>query len=58
MEKAAEEMEFERAAEYRDQINAIETVMTKQKMTNADFIDRDIFGYAVDKGWMVVQVFL
>ena len=57
MEKAAEEMEFERAAEYRDQINAIETVMTKQKMTNADFIDRDIFGYAVDKGWMVVQVF-
>ncbi|MEG0255238.1 MAG: excinuclease ABC subunit UvrC [Vagococcus sp.] len=57
MKKAAESMEFERAAEYRDQINAIQTIMTKQKMTNADFIDRDIFGFAVDKGWMVVQVF-
>ena len=57
MNEAAENMEFERAAEYRDQIKSIETVMTKQKMTNADLIDRDIFGYAVDKGWMCVQVF-
>lgn len=54
---AAENMNFEQAAEYRDQIEAIHTVMTKQKMTNADFIDRDVFGYAVDKGWMCVQVF-
>jgi excinuclease ABC subunit C len=50
-------MEFEKAAEYRDQIRAIETVMTKQKMTNTDLVDRDIFGYATDKGWMCVQVF-
>lgn len=57
MEKAAANMEFERAGEYRDQIQAIQSIMTKQKMTNADFIDRDVFGYAVDKGWMVVQVF-
>lgn len=57
MEKAAENMEFEKAAEYRDQIQAIQSVMTKQKMTNADFIDRDVFGYSADKGWMVVQVF-
>lgn len=57
MEKAAEAMEFEKAAEYRDQIKAIETVMTRQKMTNADLVDRDVFGYAVDKGWMCVQVF-
>lgn len=57
MQLAAEAMEFEKAAEYRDQIKAIETVMTRQKMTNADLIDRDVFGYAVDKGWMCVQVF-
>ena len=57
MELAAEKMEFEKAAEYRDQIKSIETVMTRQKMTNADLIDRDVFGYAVDKGWMCVQVF-
>ncbi|MGC6769974.1 excinuclease ABC subunit UvrC [Enterococcus sp. LJL128] len=54
---AAGEMEFEKAAEYRDQIKSIETVMTRQKMTNADLVDRDVFGYAVDKGWMCVQVF-
>ncbi len=57
MNQAAADMEFEKAAEYRDQIKAIETVMTKQKMTNTDLIDRDIFGYATDKGWMCVQVF-
>ncbi|MBM7688308.1 excinuclease ABC subunit C [Enterococcus ureilyticus] len=57
MDEAAEKMEFEKAAEYRDQIKAIETVMTRQKMTNADLVDRDVFGYAVDKGWMCVQVF-
>ncbi|WP_314064633.1 excinuclease ABC subunit UvrC [uncultured Vagococcus sp.] len=57
MLSAAEQMEFEKAAEYRDQISSIETVMTRQKMTNTDFVDRDIFGYAVDKGWMCVQVF-
>ncbi|MEI5995551.1 excinuclease ABC subunit UvrC [Candidatus Enterococcus mansonii] len=57
MADAAENMEFEKAAEYRDQIKAIETVMTRQKMTNADLVDRDVFGYAVDKGWMCVQVF-
>ncbi|MGX7204427.1 excinuclease ABC subunit UvrC [Enterococcus pingfangensis] len=57
MNQAAADMEFEKAAEYRDQIKAIETVMTKQKMTTTDLVDRDIFGYATDKGWMCVQVF-
>ncbi len=57
MVKAAENMEFEKAAEYRDQIRAIETIMTRQKMTNTDLLDRDVFGYAIDKGWMCVQVF-
>ncbi|WP_040286251.1 excinuclease ABC subunit UvrC [Sporosarcina koreensis] len=57
MNAAAENLEFERATEYRDQITNIETVMEKQTMTMHDFKDRDIFGYAVEKGWMCVQVF-
>lgn len=57
MSSAAEDMEYEKAAEYRDQISSIETIMMPQKMTNTDFVNRDIFGYAVDKGWMCVQVF-
>lgn len=57
MEEAAVNLQFERAAEYRDQIRNIEMVMEKQTMTMNDFTDRDVFGYAVDKGWMCVQVF-
>lgn len=57
MNDAAENMEFEKAAELRDQIKAIDTVMTRQKMTQTDMMDRDVFGYSVDKGWMCVQVF-
>lgn len=57
MTAAAEELDFERAKEFRDKISAIETTMEKQKMTMQDFVDRDVFGYAVDKGWMCVQVF-
>ena len=57
MERSAEKLEFERAKEYRDQIIHIEATMEKQKMTLNDSIDRDVFGYAYDKGWMCVQVF-
>lgn len=57
MHQAAEKMEFEQAGEYRDQIQAIETIMTKQKMTQTDLLDRDVFGYAIENGWMCVQVF-
>jgi len=57
MLEASEALDFERAKEYRDKISAIETTMEKQKMTMQDFVDRDVFGYAVDKGWMCVQVF-
>jgi len=56
MELAAENLEFEKAKEYRDQIVAIDTIMQKQKITLNDALDRDIFGYAVDKGWMSVQI--
>lgn len=57
MAAAAENLEFERAKEYRDQIVNIEAVMEKQTMMMNDFTDRDVFGYAVEKGWMCVQVF-
>ncbi len=57
MNAAAADLEFERAKEYRDQIANIEAVMEKQTMMMNDFTDRDVFGYAVEKGWMCVQVF-
>lgn len=54
---AAENLDFERAKEYRDSIAHIDATMEKQKMTLNDFVDRDVFGYSYDKGWMCVQVF-
>ncbi|MFC7321082.1 excinuclease ABC subunit UvrC [Halobacillus campisalis] len=57
MQDASEKLDFERAKEYRDQIEHIESVMEQQKMTMNDQVDRDIFGYSVNKGWMCVQVF-
>ena len=54
---ASEELDFERAKEFRDKIAAIETTMEKQKMTMNDRVDRDVFGYAFEKGWLCVQVF-
>ena len=57
MAVAAQSMEFERAAEYRDLIQAIGTLRTKQIVMAKDLQNRDVFGYYVDKGWMCVQVF-
>lgn len=57
MALAAQSMEFERAAEYRDLIQAIGTLRTKQRVMAKDLQNRDVFGYYVDKGWMCVQVF-
>ena len=57
MTTAAQNMEFERAAEYRDLIQAIWTLRTKQRVMAKDLQNRDVFGYYVDKGWMCVQVF-
>lgn len=57
MQDASEQLNFERAKEYRDQIHSIEVVMEQQKMSVNDGVNRDVFGYSFDKGWMCVQVF-
>ena len=57
MAGAAQATEFEKAAEYRDLIQSIGTLRTKQRVMAKDLQNRDVFGYHVDKGWMCVQVF-
>ncbi len=57
MEEASEQLQFERAKEYRDLIADIEAVMEKQNIVLNESTDRDAFGYAAEKGWMCVQVF-
>lgn len=43
MERAAEEMEFERAAVLRDSINAIDALCEKQKVVADEKVNRDVF---------------
>lgn len=56
MEAAAAALKFERAAELRDLIQHIDTIMNKQNITLNDAMDRDVIGYATDKGWMCIQI--
>jgi len=54
---ASEQLNFERAQELRDLIQHIEIIMEQQKMELNDQVDRDIFGFSYNKGWMCIQVF-
>ncbi len=57
MGEAIETLEFERAAELRDQNQAIDTVMTRQKMTLTDLMDRDVLWLQCRQRLDNVQVF-
>ena len=45
MDEESEARRYERAANVRDRIYAIEKTVEKQKIHTMDFIDRDVFGY-------------
>ncbi|MEC5141069.1 excinuclease ABC subunit UvrC [Pediococcus pentosaceus] len=57
MQKASEAMEFERAADIRDQIHYIEVTVEKQKIISNDSTPRDLFNFYLDKGWLSIQIF-
>ncbi len=54
---ASEEMEFEKAAEYRDLLGSVKQIANRQKITNTDQVDRDIIAFAREKDEAVVQTF-
>ena len=58
MLEASERLEFEKAMDYRDQIQYIEATVEKQNIMSSDFTNRDVFAYFVDRGWISIQVFL
>lgn len=57
MKKAAEAMEFEDAARYRDLLSSVRQVSQKQKITEGVGEDKDILGLYQDETEAVVQVF-
>ena len=57
MKQASADLEFERAAEIRDQLHYIEVTVEKQKIITNDKTPRDLFNFYMDKGWLSIQVF-
>ena len=57
MMKYAETLDFEKAQEYKELIDAIHHVTQKQQIDFKDLKDRDVFGYYVDKGYISIQAF-
>jgi len=58
MEKASEEMRFEKAAAVRDQLKAIQSIIERQKIVfAADYLDSDVLAMARSNGEACVQVF-
>lgn len=57
METAAENMEFERAANLRDQIDAVERVIERQRVVSASLVDQDAIAIAREDGEVCTQVF-
>ena len=57
MEAAAEDLQFERAAKLRDQINAIETIVERQKVVSTTTGDQDVMAVVSDDAGACVQMF-
>lgn len=57
MKKAAQNLNYEKAALYRDQLIALENIVEKQKIVSSHDIDQDIIAAAKDSGESCVQVF-
>ncbi|WP_053956256.1 excinuclease ABC subunit UvrC [Inediibacterium massiliense] len=57
MKEAASDMNFEKAAEYRDQISAIHSIMEKQKIVSSSEVDQDLIAMAKGVEDVCVMIF-
>ena len=57
MEFESNLLHFEKAQEYKELLDYINITLTNQEVELKDNIDRDIFGYYFDKGYLSIQVF-
>ncbi|HTP09221.1 MAG TPA: excinuclease ABC subunit UvrC [Anaerolineae bacterium] len=58
MDEAAEAMQFERAAVFRDQLKSLRHIVERQKVISNAQTDQDVLAFARDKGDACVQIFL
>ena len=57
MMEASDDLEFEKAAEYRDLIQSVHRISERQKITHGDGEDKDIMALAMEGNDAVMQVF-
>lgn len=58
MQKASEDMRFEKAAALRDQLKAMQTIIERQKIVfGSDYKDSDVIAMAREDGEACVQIF-
>ncbi|SDW60435.1 excinuclease ABC subunit UvrC [Tepidimicrobium xylanilyticum] len=57
MKKASENLDFESAAKYRDQINSLKVVLEKQKIVSSNLMDQDVIGMARGIDEVCIQIF-
>lgn len=57
MNKYSDSLQFEKALEMKKLIDYISITLSRQQVETKDNIDRDVFGYYVDKGYLSIQVF-
>lgn len=57
MKTESDNLRFEKAQELKELLDYINITLKKQKVEIKDNIDRDIFGFYVNKGYISIQVF-
>ena len=57
MLEESNKMNYEKARELKELLDYIVITLSKQKVEINDDIDRDVFGYYIDKGYLSIQVF-
>ncbi len=57
MYKESEKLNYEKAKELKELLDYIKVTLTKQKVEISDNVDRDVFGYYINKGYISIQVF-
>lgn len=57
MEKASQRLEFEKAAAFRDKINAVKKILESQKIVSTEMEDQDVIAYAQTENETALQMF-
>ena len=56
MDDASDHQHYEEAAVYRDKIEAVNTVVDKQKIVSTSQVNQDVIACTIDRGWSMVQL--